>query len=107
MAGKATGLKLGGKTHRLRYDLNALAALEERLGLKSLTDFENLEVRIGTIRTMLWAGLLHENPDLTEQEVGAMVDGSNMNEVVEGVTRALVESFGKQSGKANGKPGSP
>ncbi len=50
------------------------------------------------IRTMLWAGLLHEEPALTEWDVGAWVDGANFEQVSDAVTNALTEMYGDPEG---------
>lgn len=77
MGNKQRGLvdvTLDGATHQLRYNLNSLAEIEDRLKLDSISQIldtlRNLSMR--TLRTLLWAGLIHAQPDLTEQEVGAM-----------------------------------
>lgn len=77
MGNKQRGLvdvTLDGKTHQLRYTLNALAEVEERLKLENLSAVLNLvnELSMRSLRTLLWAGLLHAQPDLTEREVGEM-----------------------------------
>lgn len=66
-------VEVGGEQRRLRFDLNALAEIEDRLQLDGITEvFGRLEKgSIKTLRVLLWAGLLHEAPDLTEREVGA------------------------------------
>ena len=35
------------------------------------------------LRAILWAGFLHESPNLTEQEVGNLIDIAYMAELVE------------------------
>lgn len=67
-------VELDGKPHQLRYTLNALAEIENRLGLQSidevLTALKGLSMR--SLRTLLWAGLLDQRPELSEQDVGRM-----------------------------------
>lgn len=81
------------KPRRLRYDLNALAELEDRLGVP-LDQIADVRLTIKNFRIMIWAGLIHEDPELTEEQVGAMVDGSNFVEVQQKVAEALALSFG-------------
>lgn len=69
----------------LNFDLNALAVAE-----KAMTDFWGLRTTMGNVlaegtigaadtRAMIWAGLLHEDPELTIEQVGAMVRIDNLN----------------------------
>ena len=92
MDGNTVTLELGGQTRRLRYDLNAIAEIGERLGIKVrlnhlLEDLFDQTLPLSTVRTILWAGLVHENNDLTEEMVGAWVDQDNLAQVVEGFTK--------------------
>lgn len=68
----ATTVNIGGRERKLHYDLNALCEIEERLGLKGLQEIANqLEKLEGrSLRCVLWAGLIHDDPDLKETEVG-------------------------------------
>lgn len=70
----------------LRYGLNAMVALEERGIILGKTDLE----KPSTIRALLWAGLIHEDPSLTEEQVGEMVDDPRaLLRVSQAVVRAL------------------
>jgi hypothetical protein len=44
---------------------------------------------IKLLRTILWAGLIHQNPNLTEMEVGAMLDFDDLIPVMEKVADAI------------------
>lgn len=90
---------LGGRVRRLRYTFNALIELEDRLGvslfgvnggglgdaLRSLTAKK--------ARTLVWAALLHEEPELTEQEVGDWITMTNLPDVSNAVAAALAEAM--------------
>ncbi|MZP28686.1 hypothetical protein GTO91_03000 [Heliobacterium undosum] len=65
------------KPRRLRYTLNALAEIEDKLGL-TVTELGEANLGLKAIRTFLWAGLIHEAPELTEKAVGDWVDFENM-----------------------------
>jgi len=78
---------MDGKERTLRYDLNAIAEVGERLGIEVRIahigeDLLNRPLPLRAIRTVLWAGLLHENPDVTEEEIGKLVDLDNLPSVV-------------------------
>ena len=98
----AVPIELAGTQHWLRYDLNALSVIEERLNI-SLVDLKDLPISMRFTRTVLWAGLLHAEPSLTEQTVGSWVDGSNFAAVSEQILRAFALGFG-ENGKAAGVP---
>lgn len=99
---KGTLIKLGDEDRRLRYDMNAWAEIGDRLGirirpahvLQDLREVAETPMSPAAIRTVLWAGLVHEDPDLTERDVGALVDFTNAGTV----TRAFFEHLGEISG---------
>ena len=76
------------KTRQIRFTLNALAELEDKLGVP-LTELEGLTMGVKQIRTFLWAGLLHEEPELSEQAVGNMVDFDNIEYINEKINEAF------------------
>ncbi|MCS0827383.1 gene transfer agent family protein [Cytobacillus firmus] len=82
------------KERTLRFTLNSLAEIEDKLGVP-LSKMAELELGIKTVRTMLWAGLIHEDEDLTEKEVGNMVDFTNLNEVQTKVSEAFAVATAK------------
>ena len=82
----APTITLGGKKRHLKYDLRALELMRERFGVTGpFKDFaENLfstPLPLSALRTILWAGLVHEQPNLTEHQVGAWVDLANLSEI--------------------------
>lgn len=86
---KEVKLMLNGVEHSIKFDLNAMAELEDRYGSVDAA-FKKLETNsIKAIRCFLWAGLLHENPDLTEQQVGSWIDARYLAEL----TNSLGDAF--------------
>jgi hypothetical protein len=81
------------RLRKLRFDTNALAELEDAMG-KPITQLTDANVGIKALRAMLWAGLLHESPDLTIKEAGQLMDYADMKEVAEKVTEAISLAFG-------------
>lgn len=80
------------KERHLNYDLNALAILEDRFGSIEMA-FGVLEtMKINSIITLLWAGLIHEDEDLTEKQVGALISFPKMVVLAGAITEALSES---------------
>ncbi|MCW2279109.1 hypothetical protein [Heliophilum fasciatum] len=82
------------KPRTLRYDLNALAEMEAKLGV-SLQELDQLTMGVKQLRTFLWAGLIHEDPTLTEHEVGGWVDMDTLSMVNEKITEAFQLATGK------------
>jgi len=76
----------------LRFDLNAFAILEERFGNMEAAFHEMQRGSMKAARTLLWAGLLHEDESLTERQVGALVTLGNIAEVMTRITEALNEA---------------
>ena len=96
-------VELGGKKLHFKVDFNALAIVEEKLG-NSMMDpnvWKNLNIR--TVRTLTWASLLHENPKLTEHDVGSWLHMGNMNYVVESLAKAFQASQSDEEAAAPGK----
>lgn len=91
---KLVPIQLDKKRH-LKFDLNAFAELEELYGDMNAV-FEAMQKgSIKAIRAMLWAGLVHEDKELTIEQVGSMIDMSNINDVVETVSKAIGEALPK------------
>lgn len=76
------------KKRKLRYTMNALAEIEDALGV-TMGEIDTVKMTIKNIRVILWAGLIHEDPELTVEEVGNMVDLQNLDEVQEKITEAF------------------
>ncbi|MDF2612541.1 MAG: hypothetical protein K0S71_327 [Clostridia bacterium] len=80
------------KERVLKFNLNSLVKLEEiGVNVQSLQD----NAKISDIRSILWAGLVHEDKDLTLEMIGDMVDMDNLQEV----TDAIAKAFGDKGKK--------
>lgn len=79
-------IELDGRERVLRYDLNALCLFEEstKQGVREALQ----DLRMASIRALLWAGLIHEDPLLTIEDVGKMEFGS-LRDMVTKVVSAL------------------
>ena len=51
-------------------------------------------------RTLLWAGLLHEDEKLTERQVGAMISLTNVEKIMEQIIEALFAAQSEDTGDA-------
>lgn len=82
-----------GVERELRFTLNALAELEDRYGSVDAA-FEALESNsIKAIRFILWAGLIHTDEGLTEQQVGNLIDVQLMQHITETMGKALMSDM--------------
>lgn len=78
-----------GVEREIKFTLNAMAELEDRYGSVE-NAFKALESNsIKAARCILWAGLLHNDEGLTEQQVGNLIDLDILNEVMESMTDAM------------------
>jgi hypothetical protein len=93
------------KKRNLRFDINAIADLEEVTGtsVQQLMDAKKIGFRI--IRAMVWAGLKHEDSMLSLNDAGELVQkciegGGSMNVIMEKVTKSIIASglFGGTKG---------
>lgn len=75
------------KERTMRLDLNALETFEETAG-KELKDFKG---SIKDIKAMVWSSLMHEDAELTLDQVGKLVHLGNLD----AVTSAIEELMSK------------
>ena len=88
MDGKTTTFEVDGKKRVMSYDLNALAEIGDRIGIKIKLDklSESLmepEYSPSALRTIWWAGFIHEDEELTEKEAGKWVNQDNIAEALD------------------------
>ncbi|MGF9978674.1 hypothetical protein [Viridibacillus arvi] len=81
-----------GKEYEIKFDLNSLCSLQEKFGDDALTALSNIDGSdFKLIRTILFCVLEHE--DLTEKEVGSLIDMTNISSVVEALSQAMENSM--------------
>lgn len=87
-----------GVEREICFTLNAMAELEDKYG--SVDDaFKKLdEGSIKAARFILWAGLLHTEEGLTEQQVGNLIDLDLLNGIMESMSAALGEDMPQDTG---------
>lgn len=71
-----------GVERTIKFTLNAMAELEDRYGSveEAFKQLDNNSIK--AVRCILWAGLIHEDPDLTEQQVGNLIDIQYMQKLM-------------------------
>lgn len=78
-----------GVERTIKFTLNALAELEDRYGSvdEAFKQLDNNSIK--AVRCILWAGLIHEDPELTEQQVGNLIDIQYMQELMASLGEAF------------------
>lgn len=77
------------KERTLKFTLNSLVFAEEA-GIDIANMGKNQQIKLKDLRTLLYAGLMHEDAELTPEHVGEMIEISKIGEISE----ALNEAFG-------------
>lgn len=78
-----------GVERTIKFTLNALAELEDRYGSvdEAFKQLDNNSIK--AVRCILWVGLIHEDPELTEQQVGNLIDIQYMQELMASLNDAF------------------
>ena len=87
------------KERTLKFGYGAYIKLEEVTGkpIGELLDARNLTSATG-VRDFIWAGLLHEDPDLTRDQVADMLSFDRLVELQAAITQAIQNSMPKSKG---------
>jgi hypothetical protein len=80
-------LILGGKTYKLCFDFNAICQAEKVAGVNLLTSVIG-EITAQSLRGLLWASLLKDQPTITIDEVGALIRPTNIAVIRQAVVTA-------------------
>lgn len=87
------------RPRNLRYGMNALVKIEEMIGRPiSKLDLDNISIK--DMRTIIYAGLFHEDKNLSPEKVGELIDEfSDINTVAEKLGEAMTAAFGTKNAK--------
>jgi hypothetical protein len=75
------------KERVIKFNLNTLISIEDKIGFSLSEMGENVSIR--TMRTMLTEGLRHEDAEITEDYVGALITMDNMQDVQDALAIAM------------------
>lgn len=82
------------KARNLRYGINALVKIEELTG-RPITKLDLDNISMKDLRTILYAGLCHEDNSLTPEKVGELIDEySTVDEMANKLGEAFTIAFG-------------
>ena len=100
---RSVPITLGGESYRLAYPICALMALEKHFGVSLLNGTAKMDPKnLTDVIAFVWAGLLHEHPDLTLDEVARKIYPSDLPALNAAIELANNQAKGSKS-KANGK----
>ncbi len=87
------------KVRNFRYGMKAISLIEKQLKKPiSKIDLENLTMEDAAV--MIWAGLVHEDKDLTPEKVMDLVDEySDITTVLQAMGEAFRSAFGRNEGE--------
>lgn len=95
---------LDGVERTLKFDLNAMAELEDKYGSVDAA-FEQLDKNsIKALRFILWAGLMHEDENLTERKVGSLIDINYMQSLMGSLNKAFESDMPVESAQGDSHP---
>ena len=84
------------KKRTLVYDFNSFIWLQEKMQSTNMVETVNalkesivIDGDLGSLRTLLWAGLIHEDKDLEEETVGSMIVISKLPEIMAAMSKAF------------------
>ena len=90
MQDRGTTVELQGQTFKVKFDLNTLCEMQDKFGSieKAFDGLEGGDFK--KIRSLLHVALANgENEDITEKEVGALIDFNNLQDVTDALTNAF------------------
>jgi len=79
-----------GVERKLRYTLNSFALIEEKYGTIDKAMEALKSGSIAAIRFVLWAGLIHEDENLSEYYVGSQIDLADLEDLAEKMNKAMM-----------------
>lgn len=87
-----------GVEREIKFTLNAMAELEDKYGSVDAAFKKLDEGSIKAARFIMWAGFLHlEDPTLTEQKVGNLIDMECLQDIMTSMSKALGEDMPNQA----------
>jgi hypothetical protein len=89
------------KVRNFRYGMKAISMIEKQLKINiSKLDFNSLTME--DTATLVWAGLVHEDKDLTVDKVMDLIDEySDLKTVIEVMGKAFNDAFGEAKNVKN------
>ena len=84
-------IDIGDGVERIhRYTLNSFALIEEKYGTIDKAMEALRSGSVAAVRFALWAGLVHEDENLSEHYVGSQIDLSDLEDLAEKMNKAMM-----------------
>ena len=90
------------KERHLRLSLKGMIGFEKLTGFSLLKGFKLKDLGLEATAAMLWACLIHEDKELTYDDVQCMVDFNNLEATIDALANCLTDSM--PDAKAGGHP---
>ncbi len=88
-----TTIELKGKKYEMNFDLNAMAELEDIFGSLQIAIAELKKKKLKAVRSFLYAVLKSSDEELTEFEVGKLIDMNNFTSIEKSITKLINNAF--------------
>ena len=88
-----TTIELKGKKYALNFDLNAMAELEDIFGSLQIAIAELKKKKLKAVRSFLYAVLKSSDENLSEFEVGKLIDMNNFTSIEKAITKLINNAF--------------
>ena len=82
------------KERTIKYNLNSLIGLEEDLGI-TVDKIGEVPFSMKNIRSFLFYGLIHEDKEITQEQIGELVSLENLPEI----QAKIVDAFNQANPK--------
>lgn len=93
---------LGGKKRRLCFDFNAVVLASKATGVNLLRSMVDDWHDPETLRGLLWAALVRDEPELTLEQVGDLIRPVSVPGIRAALLSAWFESAGESDGSGKG-----
>ena len=90
---QVTIIELKGKKYTMNFDLNAMAELEDIFGNLRIAIAELKQKKLKAVRSFLYAVLKSSDEELTEFEVGKLIDMNNFSTIEKAITNLINNAF--------------
>lgn len=77
------------KERSIRYDMAAMEKFEELTGASFSVGFQIANLTAKNIKLLMWVGLLHEDPEITQETVSHMFGFADLVEIIPLITQAI------------------
>ena len=101
----SVALQAGDKAYTLSFSINALCELEEEMGQPVAKIAAGLgkpeEMRIATVRSLVWAALRDHHPDVDLKSAGELISEAGISNIMPAIGQAFQLAFPAPSGAKN------